>query len=737
MTPKSCKATHDQTLSHNIQYPLSREFAPYDPKSARSDLATKSALHDRHKFVILHPMETLPELLQHRTVRELGTVARRHGLPFNNKLPKPMIYARLVEQLRTGGYLKRTWRTLPAPARDALRSLQVAGGAMPLVQFESLFGVLRRYRPWREDGDRFAWKHPASIAETLWYGGFIERSKTRVMLCTDMVALLPPLPRVHPTPAPEVTSTQPADLLRDVAALLGLVAGQPVKLVYKRFLPPRAFRLLNTRLTRSEPDISPFRSERQLGYLRFVHYLAECAGLVEAVGGVLRLSVTAWEWLALPPKKQWARLMASVRKDIAKREPLWSIYCLPAVDKTLWTAIHHILSTLRTGAVYRMRGFVRALRIQCPTVTRAQVQALLAEPLAWSGRVLMSEDARSFAVLAADQPDLSAPQPAALHLDHDALTVHLPPLPMLHPLVELCSWATIDGSRLQSLRIDRGALQRAARQQIKPVQIADMLREITGAGIAPDIYAWLEAQYRQCGQLRIEQVTVLRATNPDTLRDLYGDRTMRARLGQSLSPHYATVKLGKQDELARSLARRDLIPDADAAQSTQPDILSQTGYSWLAMRVYQDLRALFPQQVRLPGAVSDELKHALPLDQQHSLEAAAQDIIDRVKRAIHGDVASFAVSPIAPDDPAGIRAAVERAYESQTPLTIDYFSPSHGIQTRRTITPTQPIRWNGQIGYIYAYCQLDGEGRTFRTDRILKILNEDGNHDRERFSSRR
>jgi hypothetical protein len=669
-------------------------------------------------------MEALPELLQRRTVRELGTVARRHGLPFNNKLPKAAIYARLVAQLRTSGCLKRAWRTLPAPARDALRSLQAAGGSMPLVQFENQFGVLRRYRPWREDGDRFAWKHPASIAETLWYLGFIERDKRQVWLCTDTAALLPPLPRVHPTPAPEVTSEQPAALLRDVAALLGLVAGKPVKLVYQRFLPPRTFRLLNSRLTQPEPDILAKRSERQLGYLRFVHYLAECAGLVEANGGVLHLSVTAWEWLALPPEKQWLRLMDAVRGDIRKRALLWEQYRLPLVDQALWAAVHDMLATLRTGAVYRVRGFVRALRIIIPNLKSEQVRALLAAPLTWAGRVVLNADGRSFALLTGERPKLPAPQPAALHLDHDALTLHLPLFPRLRPLVELCGWATVAGSGLTALRIDRVALERAARQKLKPIAIAEMLREITGAGIAPDVYSWLEQQYRACGQLRVEQVTVLRAANPDTLRDLYGDRAVRAALGQPLSPHYAAVKLGQQADLTRKLVRRGLLPDAEAARWTPDDPLTPAGYGWLAMRVYQELRALFPQAVRLPGAVSDVLKHALPLDQQHDLESAAQDLSEAVKRAIHGDVAVFVASPIAQGDPDAIRAAVERAYTEQTPLTIEYFSPAQGVPTRRTITPLQPIHWNGQVGYVLAHCQLDDDTRTFRLDRILRVTTE-------------
>jgi len=666
-------------------------------------------------------MDTLPELLQYRTVRELGTVARRHGLPFNNKHPKAVIYARLVEQLRSSGLLKRAWRMLSGAERDALRSLQAAGGVLDDAQFTAQFGGLRKYRPWSEHGDRLAWKRPASIAEKLWYLGFIERDKTRVMLCSEALAILPPLPRIHPTPAPEPTVNNTSDVLRDVAALLGLVTGQSVKLVYKRFLPPRIFRLLDSRLTRHEPTLLRMCSERQLGYPRWIHYLAECSGLVEASGGRLRLSTWAWEWLALAPETQWRRLMNAVRLDVARRTPLWDTYRLPVVDKTLWVTLESTLARLETGSVYRVRGFLRLLRIHAPTVTGEQVRALLSGPLSWSGRILMSEDQRSFAVLAADQPVLPEPMPAHLHLEPACLTIYLPPLPMLRPLVELCGWATVSEVGLSALHLDRIALERAAKQHLKPLQIAQQLSAITGTGIAPEVYGWLEQQSRQCGQLRIEQLTALRAANPETLRNLFGDRTLRGLLDKPISPHHATVKAGKIEELARTLVRRGLIPDAEAAQQVAPDAPSTQAYAWLAMRVYQELGALFPQIVRLPGAVSDEVKQALSPSQQGDLEAAAQTIIDAVQRAFHGDVSTFAETPVASSDPDTIRAAVEHAYAEQTPLTIDYFSPSHGIPTRRTITPTLPIRWNGTVGYIHALCQLDNDSRTFRLDRILQV----------------
>ncbi len=68
------------------------------------------------------------------------------------------------------------------------------------------------------------------------------------------------------------------------------------------------------------------------------------------------------------------------------------------------------------------------------------------------------------------------------------------------------------------------------------------------------------------------------------------------------------------------------------------------------------------------------------------------------------------------------QAAIESAYHERRALTIIYFSPAQGIPTQRIIEPTLPIRWEGEYGYIEAWCQLDNAPRTFRLDRILRVM---------------
>ena len=75
----------------------------------------------------------------------------------------------------------------------------------------------------------------------------------------------------------------------------------------------------------------------------------------------------------------------------------------------------------------------------------------------------------------------------------------------------------------------------------------------------------------------------------------------------------------------------------------------------------------------------------------------------------------------AQDDPAAIRTAVQLAYAERGALTIQYFSPNSGETTTRTIEPVMLYSRNG-AEYVEAWCQREDDTRTFRLDRILRVL---------------
>jgi len=247
-------------------------------------------------------METLTEHLARRTWRELRLIAHAHGLAFNTHHSKAQAHRRLASELH-GGQLRRSLRALGQPERAALVALQAAGGSLPLYRFAALFVAIRPFRPWLEDAPRYPWRRPISPAERLWFLGLVHIVKgewnhqRRVTLSAEVLALLPPLPRPRAKPQrlPR-PSASPDRLLHDVAALIGTLSGLRVKPRWHRWLPPYALKAINARLSIPE-RVEHVRSELHTGRLRFVHYLAEAAGLIDLRNGAILPTPAAWRWL--------------------------------------------------------------------------------------------------------------------------------------------------------------------------------------------------------------------------------------------------------------------------------------------------------------------------------------------------------------------------------------------------------------------------------------------------------
>jgi len=321
--------------------------------------------------------------------------------------PKPDIHARLAEHMTAGQHLRRVYRDLPVESRDALRTLQAEGGRVTYDQFARDFGAIRPYRPWVANAPRQTWKCAESVAEKLWYLAFIERQGDHVILCEAVRPLLPALPIVHPVTralASDVAAPTPDMLLLDMAMFLGMLTRERVKLMHGRQLAPRVFRMINAHLQQPEPGVDLARSERQIGRVRWLHYLAVCAGLTEVVNGTLKPSFAAWQWLDAAPDMRWQQLYAAIRVDLARRVSLssppswWSTYCLPPVSLSTWDALISHLDALPVGEVYSTRTFLRKLRIACPGVIAEDVRALLAGPLSWLGAVVTGADGKQFAL---------------------------------------------------------------------------------------------------------------------------------------------------------------------------------------------------------------------------------------------------------------------------------------------------------------------------------------------------
>lgn len=659
-------------------------------------------------------MQTLETLLAGRTVRDMQAIARNYDLPFNNRRLKPTIQSQLREQLTTTGRLRRTLAALPPSDSEALRTLQAAGGRLSAQQFTLYFGPIRPYRPWANKVQ--PWKRPESVAERLWYLGIIGTDGEQMFLCEEALASLPPLPLVHPVDTDNLTSeATPAALLYDVTAFLGALTYYRAQVQHGRWLSPRLLHAIHERFSVPDDSLDQARSERQTRRLRFIHYLAEVSGLVGVVNGALKPTLQAESWLQQAPDQQLSVLMDSIQRDLGNRTRLWDTFGLPAVSPKAWQHLVDQIAALDAGRVYAVEALTESLRLYVPDLTAETVVALGKGPLTGLGQIALSEDARYLARIT-DAPHAAF---ASCVETPSALVIHLPNLPDRSALYTALAWLKPDRA---VLRIDAHVIRRATECGATALTVAEVVRRLTGQPMSEAAFQRLQTWERAAYTLQIEHVAVLTSPNAELLSQLYGDRQLRPLFEKPLLDHALAIRPEAVDTLEARLARRQLGPTVLERPESGPDVGGLASQSYLAMRVYQALSGIISLPVAIPGAISDELKALLSRKEISQIEQMAQSVTDALQGALQGRAYAFAPSPVADDSLAVVQTAIERAYESRSTLTIDYFSPAQGIVTRRTIEPLLPIRWQGDIGYVEAWCQLDDAPRTFRLDRILRII---------------
>jgi len=300
------------------------------------------------------------------------------------------------------------------------------------------------------------------------------------------------------------------------------------------------------------------------------------------------------------------------------------------------------------------------------------------------------------------------------------LTLSLPSVPRLLPLVQCSVWAEINNG---SLNVDAHAVRRALERGSDPLQIAAALCDLTGAPLPPATFNRLRIWADDAQTLTLRTVTVLTAHDPAALTRLRADWRLRPFFGELLSSHHAAVLSTHSDVLLNRLQRRGYAVCHDRLSGPVAPVGSLVpelaAYLWLAVRVYQKLGALVSQPISIPADTRIWLEAALTPSQRDGLETVSDYLIEQLSQLRSGH--SPVPPPIQPADSMSIRQAVQAAYEQRDPITIEYFSPARGVITRRTIEPTMVYARNG-AEYMEAWCQLDGAPRTFRMDRILRVV---------------
>jgi len=662
-------------------------------------------------------------LFAHRTWYQLRAVAKAQRLPFNSEWNRQQAFERLHTALTVDGGLKRSLKTLTTRERRALQTLQAAGGGMKRAQFTRHFGTIRVCRQRHPQSVQADWRAPASVAEKLWLAGMVEivpGAPAQLVLTEEIAALLPPLPRPQRLMAVLPPNATPhgwtrSGLSRDLAVWLGGLLARDVRPLHGRWLPPTTVRALNALLPRPEAWTGA-RSELGVGRLRFLHYLAEASGWLAVQNGFLKPTAAAWRWLELPASEAWAALWAALQADRAAGAVLWRRYQLPDLPAVAWDALVQLLGTMPAGSSYPIASLIAAVLPYVPpdpqrldrgdAAVAAAIRALFDTIFAWLGWTYRADEV----LVLPEEIDDGRQMPSPLRVTADALVIALVDQPPLRPLTDLLAVATVES---WTLVIDAASLRRAVGHGLSALGLAETLAALCGK-LPEAVLDRLQYWERAAKGLRLSPMLVLSADDPAALDALCADRGLRALIDRPLSAHHLAVRADAAQTLVKRLERRgQAVAHALPTRSGEREAVAVDEYAYFAMRVVQGLADFLPLPLTVPAAARDAV--APPVGRE-ALDAAAARVLAALSDALQGRVSASPVEAAAPDE---VRTALQQAYQAETAVTIDYFSPARGAITTREIAP---LRWieRGGATYVEAWCALEGDTRTFRLDRVLR-----------------
>lgn len=674
-------------------------------------------------------MVSLQTHLTLSTHRQLELIARAHGLPFTRREPKARGLSRLFKQLQTNA-LEHAFAGLTPAHLEALQALVVAGDWMPLPLFTAHFGEIRPYKPWRyprrsyltRDTNRHPWRYPISVAERLFHLGFIHiRDGEVVGIVAEIKAMLPALPKMQ-----EVADRRPDAslnrqiLLRDVAALLGVVMQRDLQPIHGRWFSLSALRIINAQLSQPDPELSgehPPRSELQTGRLRWLHYLAQISGLLTVQAGCYKPTTAAWQWLSAPPDVQWSALMLAVERDLESVERVWDGFRFPDVTLETWLVVRHMLDDLAAGAVFRVQDFFQALVPYLLPDSRYDIACLLRDMFSWShvvaryqGKFIISTPLKS------TDSEQSDRLPTTIQRDGDRLQVSLP-RKISPAYVRLFSFAQVREDRAI---IHAESIKNGVRQGLSAADILHTLQQITRQPIPNDIQTLICQWVDAAEGLTLKPMLVLHVKDPQLLQHIRSDWRLAPHFAGRLSPHHLVVEAESADSLLQALDRRDievtsfLRPEMD--HTTAPELTPDMAeYLLLAVRTYQKIDSRLDASIHIPNAISNWL--AGNIHNPAYVERAADRMTQNIEKQVP---ASMPLTRDSLQDTPSVHRAIIRARQRGISLTIDYDSPYLDATSHRTIE-IQDIYETGEITYIDAYCHLVNDTRTFRLDRIMRV----------------
>ena len=322
-------------------------------------------------------MTTIRQALQTIPWDLIAIIGRQNGLGIDKNLSKTGLIEKVIPVLLNADQLHQIWQRLSPNQKDSLTDLLKAQGRCLARHLTRRYGPIR---PARQIIRAFQSQAHLSDLEQLQILGLIYSDDTphqpQLFIPSDLVSHLQPEKNGRQTEVVSVRQPSSSYLFdHDLALLLGLLQRHPVRLLHRRWLSP-AFLNEWGALSAKPPTTPHPRSELQTRRRRFLHYIAECAGLVSGPSSFVTRHVSAtksgpksindrtqqtkdkgrnhfliptpaaWLWLKAAPADRYQTLWAAWRQPDPDR---WRVYRWPGHD---WlTTPAHLLAAIHQGLI--------------------------------------------------------------------------------------------------------------------------------------------------------------------------------------------------------------------------------------------------------------------------------------------------------------------------------------------------------------------------------------------------
>ncbi len=577
--------------------------------------------------------------------------------------------------------------------------------------------------------------------------------------------------------------------LHDLARCLALVERDELTPLPGGGLHRTSWRVL--RAVVSEPPAPRILAESAAPVSSWLFRSLGAGGLIGLVDGRLRLTRTAYDWLAAPAGEQVAALRQIWldRPEVAcawlPRPPdrrrsarFWQtltgqlVANLRALPVDSGVALADLLADLAVQAATVNYGVARNLpRVRQAAARQAELLAvflltellprlailtlegthaerwlaLTAEGAAWLHQTPPGDSTarhRPAADVPEPEPPADAePEPAAWEISADLrLTIPLaaPPAAAFDAM-HLADLLTLGPPAIY--RVTRASLERALTHGYDLADIRFLLAHGAGRPLSGPVSAQLARWEEELTVIRYEPGYRLRPLTATRMPGLQEREPFRAATAPGASGQWAFVPLPAAAPLIRYLRHSGYVlnPATPGPDSSLPPLLPPLLHRRLPLVPLAVLVGLYGRlRARVPGladldlaALEAHLLAALPPEGRAAvtrLVASNYALIGRQPELAEAESEANPQPATSADEPFTLRLpgptditeTLRAAMSAGIPLEILY-ADTAGTVTQRRIRPRRlEERW-GRL-YVVAYCELRGDERSFRVDRIVEVL---------------